>query len=128
MPLLLHIVYMTEFNKALYEIIGEGIKKIRVNKNINQTKLSDNVHIGRSSISNIEKGNQQPPLHVLYKICSYLDIDIHSILPTLAEVEKKKEENKKKGKSNELDTYLSGVNNEKLKQTISEIISQSHEL
>ncbi len=80
---------MSEFKNVLYSMIGGKIKSLRIKKGLKQTELSDKIpNIGRTSISNIEKGNQQPPLHILYLICRELDVDIHSILPAYSEVQK----------------------------------------
>ncbi len=83
---------MNEFNKTLYLIIGERIKSLRIKKGLSQTELSDKIpKIGRTSISNIENGYQQPPLHVLYLICNRLDVDLQSILPAYSEIQKEVE-------------------------------------
>lgn len=78
---------MIDFNSALYQILGERIKKRREELRLNQIELSEKVKIGRTSISNIEKGRQCPPLALIYSICYALDIDIHSLLPTYSEVD-----------------------------------------
>ena len=96
--------YLVEdFNTILYSIIGEELKRLRVEKGMSQTELSDKIpNIGRTSISNIEKGEQKPPLHVIYLICNELDIDIHSILPTYSDIiDKVKSRNK-----NDLSNYI----------------------
>ncbi len=80
---------MPSFNKILYSILGSKIKSIRESLGITQTELSEKIGLGRSSISNIEKGNQQPPLHIIYMICKELNADIHSLLPTFNEIESK---------------------------------------
>ncbi len=81
---------MVDFNSTLYQILGDHIKKRRKEFSLNQTELANKIEgVGRTSISNIEKGRQQPPLHVIYKICNVLDIDIHRILPTYSEVVEK---------------------------------------
>lgn len=80
---------MASFNTILYQIVGERIKKRRESIGLNQNDLSEKINIGRSSISNIEKGRQQPPLHTLFEICKVLDMDVQTILPTYAEVQEK---------------------------------------
>lgn len=80
---------MESFNSILYEILGERIKSKREELNLNQNDLSEKINIGRTSISNIEKGRQQPPLHILYEICNALNIDIHTILPTYSDIQNK---------------------------------------
>lgn len=54
--------------------------------NISQDTLAKKVDVGRTSISNIELGRHHAPLHLLYKICGELEVDIHSVIPTFAEV------------------------------------------
>lgn len=81
---------MSGFNSVLYQILGQKIKDRRVEKGLSQIEFSNKIKsIGRTSISNIEKGRQFPPLSTIYEICKVLDIDIQSILPTNAEIESK---------------------------------------
>lgn len=90
---------MKGFNFVLYSILGNRIRQRREELKLSQAQLSDRVsetyNLKRSSISNIERGRQQPPLHVLYEICKILDIDIHSILPTYFDVYSRVELSKK---------------------------------
>lgn len=94
---------MSNFNSVLYQILGGRIKERREELQLNQEDLGKKVDIGRSSISNIEKGRQKPPLSVIYKICNHLDIDIHYVLPTFREIDEtvKTEDNK-----STLQTYI----------------------
>lgn len=78
---------MKNFNSILYQILGDRIKARREELNMNQTELGQKADIGRTSISNIEKGRQKPPLSVIYKICHELEVDVRSILPTYLEIE-----------------------------------------
>lgn len=84
---------MSDFNSVLYSIIGQRIKDRREELNYSQQQFSDAIskvyELKRSSISNIERGRQQPPLHVLYGICRILNIDLQTILPTYSEVSSK---------------------------------------
>ncbi|MES2863007.1 MAG: helix-turn-helix transcriptional regulator [Bacteroidota bacterium] len=70
-------------------MIGQKIKVRREMVGINQSELADSINIGRSSISNIEKGRQLPPLSLMYHICNQLEIDVQSIMPTYSEIEEK---------------------------------------
>lgn len=79
-----------DFNLKLYQEIGNAIKKRRKELNIKQSDLvSSYGKISRSSLSNIEKGKQKTPIHVIYHLCKALDIDIHEILPTYSEIDEK---------------------------------------
>lgn len=78
---------MKNFNSILYQILGNKIKVRREDLKMNQIELGEKAGIGRTSISNIEKGRQKPPLSVIYKICHELELDVRSILPTHLEIE-----------------------------------------
>ena len=53
---------------------------------MSQAQLAAVVGLERTSITNIERGNQKFPLHVLYRICSALNADIEDVLPSLSEL------------------------------------------
>ena len=77
--------------KRLYQVLGERLKYQRENQTFScekftQAKLADEIGLERTSITNIEKGNQKVPLHVLYKICEVLQIQIIDLLPNLSEI------------------------------------------
>jgi len=72
----------------LYALIGEQLKRARVNSGIPQSRLADAIGHLRTSISNIEGGRQRPPLHVLYELCYHVGIEVVSILPLDREVRK----------------------------------------
>ena len=78
---------MKDFSSTLYKNIGKRIKSARAQLNMNQEKLAIGANISRASVSNIELGRQQPPLHVLYKIAEVLQVDIHLLLPTMYEID-----------------------------------------
>jgi transcriptional regulator with XRE-family HTH domain len=97
---------MSDFNSVLYQILGRKIKERREELKYSQDDLSKKIKsISRTSISNIEKGRQQTPLHVIYLMCNALDIDIQTILPVFSEIEaqiKSKESNL----SSEIEKYI----------------------
>lgn len=77
--------------KRLYKVLGERLKYLRENQDfstdkLTQAKLADEVGLERTSITNIEKGNQKVPLHVLYKICAVLQIQINDLLPNVSDI------------------------------------------
>lgn len=75
----------------LYRVLGARIKKLREGEDgrsrLTQAELAGKIGLERTSITNIEKGNQKVPIHVLYKLCEVLKVDVSSMLPTLAEVQ-----------------------------------------
>ena len=77
---------MKDNRDFLYKIIGEKIKYKREDLNMSQLKLSKSLHLSRSSISNIEVGRHQIPLHVLYTISQVLKLDVNELLPSYSEI------------------------------------------
>jgi transcriptional regulator with XRE-family HTH domain len=72
--------------KVLYSYIGNRIKQERLRSNMTQGRLADATGMLRTSIANIETGRQKTTLHVLYKLCSVLQIEATTLLPLTAEV------------------------------------------
>ncbi|WP_111308563.1 helix-turn-helix domain-containing protein [Confluentibacter sediminis] len=84
---------MIDYKDSLYKVIGEKIKSRRQYLKISQLKLSEdlkqiskNIELSRSSISNMEVGRHQIPLHVLYAICQLLKLEIKDLLPSYEEI------------------------------------------
>ena len=71
---------------VLYGAIGAAIRKKRAEVGMTQAQLADAAAVLRTSIANIESGRQKAPLHVLYRICAVLELDITAILPAVAAV------------------------------------------
>jgi len=58
----------------------------RLELGMTQAQLAASADILRTSIANIEAGRQKAPLHVLYKVSAALDIDLLTVLPSVADV------------------------------------------
>lgn len=67
--------------ELLYQWIGKRISEARQEKNLSQTELAKLVELSRGSVANIEKGRQQPPLHVLWSITDALEISVEKVIP-----------------------------------------------
>lgn len=81
--------------KALYASIGKKLKAIRTSpsgRRYTQEKLASLVSLERTSITNIEAGNQKVPLHVLYELCNALGVEITEVLPSYSDVAERKAE------------------------------------
>lgn len=87
---------MSDFNTTLFRILGERIKKRRLESGLNQEEVAKEIGLGRASISNIEVGRHQAPLSVLYEISKLFKADIQSLLPTYQEVIQRINEDNKK--------------------------------
>ena len=75
----------------LYPLLGERLRKLReeqetTRRRMTQAELAAMVGLERTSITNIEKGTQKVPLHVLYKICDALGAHVTDVLPAMADV------------------------------------------
>jgi len=73
---------------AIYREVGKRLRERRDVLGKKQEDVAKHIGVERTSVTNIEKGVQKPPLHLLYKICEYMDIEITEILPTVLSVKK----------------------------------------
>jgi transcriptional regulator with XRE-family HTH domain len=73
-----------------YENIGSKIRNARIKQGYSQDVLATQLGLTRSSIVNIEKGRQRPPVHTLFEISSILKITLSEILsPPISKKEEK---------------------------------------
>lgn len=63
-----------------YSIIGERLKKARINKNLTQEQLAEQLDVSVAFLSRVERGNVKINLNRLSQICDILDISISYIL------------------------------------------------
>lgn len=70
--------------RQLYSLIGVRIKELRGQRR--QEQLAAAIGMLRTSVANIESGRQKTPLHVLYRVCAFLDVEPAVLLPSLTEV------------------------------------------
>ena len=75
------VVLMEIDEKLLYKIVGERIRRARLDAGLSQAELAEANGQLRTSISNIESGRQRVSLHILYQLCTHLGIEAVSILP-----------------------------------------------
>ncbi len=78
--------------KRLYVTLGERIRRFREDQarggRMTQAELAEAVGLERTSITNIERGNQKVPLHMLFRICEVLRAPVTEMLPSLPEVQR----------------------------------------
>lgn len=82
--------------RRLYQVLGERLKKLRegsvgIRGRMTQAELAKLVNLERTSITNIEKGEQKVPLHVIFRICEVLKIPVTEVIPSLIEVQSNEE-------------------------------------
>jgi DNA-binding XRE family transcriptional regulator len=73
--------------KRLYEAIGSRVKQYRNDEDLTQSALAKQIGVSRTSIVNIEGGNQHAPLHVLWDIAESLDRNLGSLIPSKREIQ-----------------------------------------
>ncbi len=88
-----------------YSIIGERLKKARIDNNLTQEKLAEKLDVSIAFLSRIERGSSHISLKRLSQICDILGISEGSIL---------------NGSSNNSNTYLSSEFYDILKNTTPE--------
>ncbi|WP_369292811.1 helix-turn-helix domain-containing protein [Variovorax sp. J22R115] len=76
---------------SLYLRLGERVRALRTQASddgarMTQARLAELVGLERTSITNIEKGMQKVPLHVLYRICEALRVSPAYLLPPISEL------------------------------------------
>jgi transcriptional regulator with XRE-family HTH domain len=69
--------------KQLYTQLGRLIRDAREKKGFTQAGLAEATSLSRTTITNIEKGRQHPPIHTLYTIANALTMKVADLLPEL---------------------------------------------
>lgn len=112
--------------ELLYTSLGAAMKQARkdfkteTGGKLSQKDLANKLGIKRTSITNIEAGNQNPPLHLIYEIALILNIPLKDILPTVSEVllnsvEKVTLDNKEILVPNKIASYIESFTNKETK-------------
>lgn len=72
--------------EMLYKLVGARLKIRRVGLQYTQAELATKLKISRASIANIEAGQQNAPVVLLYELCSILKIQPSELFPTIEEI------------------------------------------
>lgn len=90
----------SRFNKQL----GTNIQKLRKNRGLKQSELSEALGLKRTSITNIEKGTQKISLFDLYVIALQLNVTLEELMPQFAQFSGEyRQQNKNKNVGSGLD-------------------------
>ena len=81
-----HTVMVPIDEEMLYSQLSACIRERREALGKTQAELADGIGVLRTSINNIEKGRQRPPLHMIYRIAEELDFEVRDLLPERAVV------------------------------------------
>jgi transcriptional regulator with XRE-family HTH domain len=66
------------------EAFGRAVRQLRQERGMTQAELAARLSLGRTSVTNLEKGHQSPPLSMLPEIASALGVDpLHMIAVAL---------------------------------------------
>lgn len=68
-----------------YAELGENIKELRQKRGYSQEDLAIFLNLTRTSVVNIEKGRQRPPIHTLSEIASFLNVHMSELFPSADE-------------------------------------------
>lgn len=66
----------------IYRAVGQRIKEIRKARGITQLTLGDAIGLSRTSVANIEAGNQQSSLTILEGVAAALCVDLIDLFTT----------------------------------------------
>lgn len=66
---------MTEYSRVL----GDTVKRARLSLKLTQKRVAEQINVDERTIMNIEKGNSNPTLDVLYPLFQFLKIDSREI-------------------------------------------------
>jgi len=69
------------FANRIYGLLGKQIRAARQEAGLTQDELAQKVGLTRTSITNIEQGQQRIHIHTLYKIAQVLNKPIADFMP-----------------------------------------------
>lgn len=100
----------TDFLQAF----GRTVRQLRQERGMTQAELAARLGLGRTSITNIEKGQQSPPLSILPEIASALGVEPLRLISNALEA----------GGSTEAGSLAARVHDEDLRRWADQVISE----
>ena len=75
-------------SERLYGLIGQRIRGARETQTprMSQADLAHVLSLKRTSITNIERGNQKITLDTIYRLCERFGLEVHELLPPVSDV------------------------------------------
>src|SRR5579863_5110080 len=75
-------------SERLYILIGERVRRIREAQTprMSQEDLARILELKRTSITNIERGNQKLTLDTIYRLCERFGLTVNEVIPPVADV------------------------------------------
>jgi transcriptional regulator with XRE-family HTH domain len=68
--------------EGLYREFGELLRTHRREAELTQSQVAERVGLARTSITNIERGQQHVPLHQLFRLAAAVGVQPSELLPT----------------------------------------------
>jgi transcriptional regulator with XRE-family HTH domain len=97
------------------EDFGRAVRRLRQERGMTQAELAARLSLGRTSITNLEKGQQSPPLSMLPEIASALGVDPLCLIANAVRI----------GGSAEASTLAATVHDEDLRRWAGQVISDT---
>lgn len=60
--------------------VNQMIKRLRLEKNLNQEQLAEQLHVTRQAVSNWENGKTQPDIEMLMKIAEFFGVSVEYLI------------------------------------------------
>jgi transcriptional regulator with XRE-family HTH domain len=74
--------------ERLYQHVGQRVREFRRSLQLTQEVLAKQVGTSRTTITNLELGDQHVPLHQLLAIAEELQVELRDLIPTRADLAK----------------------------------------
>lgn len=71
----------TKDERELYAYIGRVVQQFRLARKWTQEDLASCLGVARTSVVNLESGNQRMPVHKLAHIARFLGVRVSALLP-----------------------------------------------
>lgn len=75
---------------SFYSLLGQRIRAYREARGLTQEGLAEKVNLGRTSVTNIEKGNQQIMAHQLALFADALSVEVEILIPSKTTIDSEK--------------------------------------
>lgn len=82
----------------LYRLIGRNVRDARDAAGATQEDLAEAIGVTRTSITNLERGEQRPPLHRLLRLARSLEVSLTDLVPSWSELEREMSERQLEGR------------------------------
>lgn len=70
----------------VYRLVGHKVRDLRTMRGMTQASLAKRIRAARTTITNLEMGNQAVPLHQMFAIAAALETEVAELLPTQSEI------------------------------------------